>query len=484
MNLKNVRAWKNVHLVGIGGINMSAVAKILLKTGLTVTGSDVYESEITKEMEGLGIKVAIGPHDERNVPEKCDGVIHTSAAPETNPERIAAKNRNITDINNFEWMGAWFKSSRTVVVTGTHGKSTVTSLLGLMCMEGGLDPTVIVGSKVPGWKEHNLHLGNSDLVIVEGDEYAKHFLEFHPESVIINNLELDHTDVYANADELRKTFEKLIRQTKIGATIVANGEYDQIITALKPLIATRKLKVNYFSRPGRFADKSYRIKDENQNKSDVASEWKEGKLHVVITTKDNEQKLTSGLMGEYNGLNLAAASLMARHLGVGDDAINKVAKSFTGIWRRMELIGERNGVPIYSDYGHHPSAVTSVISAVREAYPDNRLVLCFQPHHKNRTKHLWSDFVTCFDRADALILCEIYDVAGRAAPEDAGVTSQKLLEEIKARDIARPLEHMEYAPDPASAITQTLNLIKPGDICIIMGAGDIDTALRTTLSEP
>ncbi len=479
--MKNIHDWKNVHLIGIGGINMSAVAKILLKAGVTVTGSDVHESEITKEMEDLGINVVIGPNDERNVPEKCDGVIHTSAAPDTNPERIAAKNRNITDINNFEWMGAWFKSSRTVVVTGTHGKSTVTSLLGMMCIEGNLDPTVIVGSKIPGWKDQNLHLGNSDLVIVEGDEYAKHFLEFHPEAIIINNMELDHTDVYADIDELRQTFERLIRQTKIGATIIANAECDQVIEALKPLIVTQKLKVNYFARPNRFADERIRIKDENIVKNEVTIQWKEENLHVAIKTGDDVLNLTSSLIGDYNGLNLASAVLMARHLGASDEAIQKVAESFPGIWRRMELVGEQNGVSIYSDYGHHPSAVSSVISAVHDAYPDKRLVLCFQPHHKNRTKHLWQDFVTCFDRADALVLCEIYDVAGRAAEEDADVTSQKLLDEVKARDIARPLEHMEYAPNPESAVNQTLKLLKEGDICIFMGAGDIDSALRNKI---
>ncbi len=482
MTNNNVRDWKNVHLIGIGGINMSAVAKILLKAGISVTGSDVKESEITREMQALGVKVTIGLHDERNVPANCDGTIHTSAAPEANPERVASKNRHIPDINNFEWMGAWFKGSRVIVVTGTHGKSTTTALLGLMCVEANLDPTVIVGSKVPDWKDGNLRLGNSDLVIIEGDEYAKHFLEFHPHAVIINNLELDHTDVYANIDELRKTFEKLIRQTKIGATIVANGEYEQIITALKPLITTRKLKVDYFARADRFVLQGVGFKDENQILNEVAVAWKDDQLNVNIKSKNSELTLSSQLIGEYNGLNLTAAALMARQLGVGDEVIQKVAQSFTGIWRRMELIGERDSVKIFSDYGHHPSAVSSVISAVHDSYPDKRLVLCFQPHHKNRTKHLWSDFVTCFDRADALVLCEIYDVAGRAAPEDAEVTSQKLLQEIKARDLARSLEHMEYAPDPASAIAQTINLIKPGDICIVMGAGDIDGALRSILS--
>ncbi|MDF1497188.1 MAG: UDP-N-acetylmuramate--L-alanine ligase [Patescibacteria group bacterium] len=478
--MQNIHNWKHVHLIGIGGINMSAVAKILLKSGITVTGSDVHESEITREMQNLGIKVTIGPHDERNVPVKCDGVIHTSAAPETNPERIAAKNRNIIDINNFEWMGAWFKKSRTVVVAGTHGKSTVTALLGMMCIEGGLDPTVIVGSKVPGWVNHNLHLGNSDLVIIEGDEYAKHFLEFHPEALIINNMELDHTDVYANIDELRKTFERLIRQTKIGATIVANAEFEQTVEAIKPLLVTQKLNVNYFSRPNR-SKIELRTKNKEQHLSDVTIKWKYEKLQVAIKTGNDELNLTSDLIGEYNGLNLTSAALMAQHLGASNEAIQKVAQTFPGIWRRMELIGEYKGVNIYSDYGHHPSAVSAVVTAVREAYPEKRLVLCFQPHHKNRTKNLWLDFISCFDRADVLVLCEIYDVAGRASSEDAGVTSAKLLEEIKARDIARPLDRMEFAPNPESAVNQTLKLLKDGDICIFMGAGDIDSVLRVYL---
>ncbi len=483
MAINNVRAWKNAHLVGIGGINMSAVAKILLKAGKVVTGSDVKESEITREMQALGVKIVIGPHDERNVPINCDGVIHTSAAPKTNPERVVAKNRHLPDVNNFEWMGAWFKGAQTVVVTGTHGKSTTTALLGMMCIEANLDPTVIVGSKVPGWEDSNLRLGNSNLVIIEGDEYAKHFLEFHPYAVIINNLELDHIDIYPNIEELRKTFEKFIRQTKIGATIVANGEYEQIIMALKPLITTRKLKVQYFSRADRFILRGIRFKDENQKLNEISIAWQNDCLKVNIKSKEAELKLSSQLIGEYNGFNLVASALMARQLGVDDNVIQKVAESFTGIWRRMEFIGERDKVKIFSDYGHHPSAVSSVISAVREAYPDKRLVLCFQPHHKNRTKHLWSDFVICFDRADVLILSEIYDVAGRTASEDMNITSQNLLQEIKARNIARPLEHMEYAPDPISAVTQTMNLIKPGDICIVMGAGDIDTALRTVLSK-
>ncbi|MBU2566343.1 hypothetical protein KKG46_02155, partial [Patescibacteria group bacterium] len=310
--MKNVQNWKSVHLIGIGGISMSAVAKILLDAGVSVTGSDVYASEITKDLEERGIKIAIGPHDERNIPDQCDGVIHTSAAPDSNPERIATKNRNIQDFDNFQFLGAWFKGKRMIVVTGTHGKSTVTAILGQICIAGGLDPTVLVGSKVPGWPDQNLHLGKSDLVIIEGDEYAKHFLEFHPFAVIINNLELDHTDVYKNIDELRKTFERLLRQTVNQGMVIANGESTQINTALKPLIATGKLQVQKFGHaknqiPGELMDVV------------VKTKWDKGILSVNISGKDIQLELESKLIGDYNGMNIASATLMAKHLGVEDE---------------------------------------------------------------------------------------------------------------------------------------------------------------------
>ena len=472
--MKNIHDWKSAHLIGIGGISMSAVAKILDKAGVKVTGSDVHESDITKDLQDRGIKVTIGPHDERNIPEQCDGVIHTSAAPENNPERIAAKNRNLLDLDNFQFLGSWFKGNRMVVVTGTHGKSTVTALLGQVCIAGGLDPTVLVGSKVPGWPDQNLFLGKSDLVIVEGDEYAKHFLEFHPYALIINNLELDHTDVYKNIDELRKTFERLLHQMVNQGMVIANGESEQINIALKPLISTKKIEAQTFGHskfqlPGELLDTT------------IKTNWQDGHLSVDLDNKENQLQIKSKLLGDYNGMNIAAAVMMAKHLGVDDDTIKEVIADFPGIWRRLELVAEKNDIPIYSDYGHHPTAVAKVIQAMRDAYPDKRLVLCFQPHHKNRTKNLWKDFISCFDRADVLILCEIYDVAGRNAPQDSGTTSEKLLSAVRERDIARPLSMMEYAPDPDSAIKQTFKHLKPNDICIFMGAGDIDSALRKQL---
>ena len=218
MNAKDV---KTVHLVGIGGINMSAVAKLLLASGVRVSGSDLRENEQTKVLETRGAKITIG-HRAENVPQDADVVVYTSAAPETNPERVEARKRGIPELTNFQFLGDWFKEKTTVVVCGTHGKSTTTAMLGLIAETAKLDPTVIVGSKVSQFPDGNLRLGASDLFIVEGDEYAKHFLEFHPYAVLLNNIELDHTDIFPDIASMVQTFRELILKITYGGILVAN----------------------------------------------------------------------------------------------------------------------------------------------------------------------------------------------------------------------------------------------------------------------
>ncbi len=452
---------------------MSAVAKLLLRSGFTVTGSDVKQTEITDELAAKGVKINIGPHDERHVSADCQLVVHTSAAPDDNPERVAAKNRHLPDLSNFEWLGEWFKDKKVVLVTGTHGKSTTTGLLAAMCIQGGLDPTVIIGSKMPDWPDGNLRLGESDLVIIEGDEYAKHFLSFHAAALIINNIELDHVDVFKDIDDMRHAFERLLRQTKVGAIVVYNADSDQ---AAKAVESVKLHPINSLAF----------VKQQTQDQAYVMRAVYEyqreaGRTKISLKHKEAVLDLESGLFGEYNVQNTVAAALMARELGVADEAIMKAVRDFLGIWRRMELLGERNGAPVYSDYGHHPTAVRSALDGLREAFPDKRIVLGFQPHHKNRTKELFNDFVTCFDRADVLVLCEIYDVAGRNAKEDEDMNSKLLLQEIQKRETARPLVQIEYAPDPESAVSRTLAILQPGDVGVVMGAGDIDEELRIQL---
>lgn len=468
----NVREAKSVHLVGIGGINMSAVAKLLLAAGVRVSGSDVVESEQTTLLEQKGVKIAIG-HDAKNIPADTEIVVYTSAAPENNPEREEARKRNIPEMTNFQFLGDWFKAQKTVVVCGTHGKSTTTAMLGLVAEKAKLDPTVIVGSKVPQFVEGNLRLGASDLFIVEGDEYAKHFLEFHPSAVLLNNIELDHTDVFPDLASMVQTFRELILKISFGGILVANvgdANVRKLVEQEKNALDTLKVRIVKFNGEG-------------------AEEWKvshqfdAGYTHVSIEKPGITYRLVLNVPGAHNAMNAAGAALMARELGAEYPNIAAGLESFKGIWRRMELLRDTDDVRVYSDYGHHPTAVAATLSAAKEMSMGSRVILCFQPHHRNRTKHLFLEFVTSFDLADALILCEIYDVAGRDASEDEDVSSEDLVDAVIRHDADRGTKRLvEFAPTPDTAVKRTLALAEPGDVVIIMGAGDIDGSIRHAVS--
>jgi len=468
MNAKEVKV---VHFVGIGGINMSAVAKLLLAAGVRVSGSDMQENEQTKILESRGAKIMIG-HQAENVPKDVDVVVYTSAAPETNPERLEARVRNIPQMTNFQFLGEWSKEMKTVVVCGTHGKSTTTAMLGLIAETAKLDPTVIVGSKVPQFSEGNLRLGTSDLFIVEGDEYAKHFLEFHPHAMLLNNIELDHTDIFPDLVSMVQTFRELILKISYGGILVANVGDANVRTLLEQeekALSALKLRIVRFNGEGEDIWK-------------VTHSFDAGTTNVTIEKPGIAYRFVLNVHGFHNVLNAAGAALVARELGAEYPAIATGLGSFKGIWRRMELLRDKDDIRIYSDYGHHPTAVAATLAAAKEMSMGSRVLLCFQPHHRNRTKHLFLEFVPSFDLADALILCEIYDVAGRDAGEDANISSKDLVDAVVRHDADRSVKRLvEYAADPSSAVKRVMELAEPGDVVIVMGAGDIDNAIRTAV---
>ncbi|MFA5936158.1 MAG: UDP-N-acetylmuramate--L-alanine ligase [Patescibacteria group bacterium] len=469
----NVNDVKSAHLIGAGGINMSAVGKLLLAAGVKVSGSDVVESEQTKLLTERGAVISIGESAD-HIPADCDVVIYTSAAPVTNKERMAAAERKIPEMTNFAFLGDWFSDAKTYVVTGTHGKSTTTAMLGLALERGKMDPTVVVGSKVPGFADGNLRLGKPDLFVVEGDEYARHFLEFHPDGVILNNLELDHTDVFRNIDALIESFHELVSQVKEDGVIVYNVSDERLKRLIETEIETvtaRRIRVIAFG-------------DQNVGE-DVwrVSSKQDGDYRVVSIEKPGvTYRFNLSIPGHFNAMNAAGACLLARELGVAYADLGPAFESFKGIWRRFEFLGEKNEMLIYSDYGHHPTAVAATLKAANESFPERRVLLCFQPHHRNRTKSLFLEFIPSFDGADELVLCEIYDVAGRDATDDADVSSHDLVDAIIRHDADRGITRtVEYAANPEEAVKRVLEMAKPDDIVICMGAGDIDNAIRKAI---
>lgn len=417
---------KQVHLIGAGGIGISAIGKWFLKRGVPVSGSDKTPSQITRQLEELGAIIFYG-HSAEQISADCDLVVFTEAAPEDNPERQEATRRGITQLSHFDFLGALSKTMRTICVTGTNGKSTTTAMVGKIFEEAGMDPTVFVGSLLPGWELGNLRMGKSDLLIVEGDEYKQKMVKLFPETTVITNIEEDHLDVYRDLNHIVETFQQLVTQT---------------------------------------AGKVF------LNRQDVNSaSLMDGQIEYYGV----EETLGFALQipGQFNEMNAMAAQAVARSYGISDEIITKALKDFSGIWRRFERVGSYNGADVISDYGHHPTAIRVTIQGAKTSYPGRRIVLCYEPHQHNRTKELFEDFVLAFDGVDVLILPEIYEVAGRT--EDTHVSSKDLADRIRER---KTIPEVRYATDHAEAKKEIAELVKPGDLLIIMGAGNIDDVAR------
>ncbi|MCR4256716.1 MAG: UDP-N-acetylmuramate--L-alanine ligase [Candidatus Uhrbacteria bacterium] len=471
---------KHAHLVGIGGINMSAVAKLLKRAGIGVSGSDAKKSELTDEVEAMGIPVAIG-QDKMHVPPECDLLIYSSAVPATNPERMEAARRGIREMTNFRFLGEWYAASRVLLVTGTHGKSTTTAMLGHMLEGTHQDPTVIVGSRVPGYPLGNVRFsaegavpagrqgsvsggGDNNLVVIEGDEYAKHFLEFEPYGLIINNIELDHTDVFPDLDALLAAFSALLARVQAGGVVIANADDARVSTLIgreRTELESRGIRIRTFGF-GSHAD--CRVEDLQVKDERLTFAYRDASLRPI--------RVELPVPGRMNALNAAAALTLASSLGIPSTEAVRTLESYRGIWRRFEIASDRDDVIVVSDYAHHPTAVAMTLDAARSFYPGRRLLVCFQPHHRRRTRDLFDDFIPAFDKADHLALCEIYDVAGRE--EGDRISSRDLQEAIIRHDGDRGVQRsVEYASDPEEALTILKRWKRPGDIILVMGAGDI-----------
>jgi UDP-N-acetylmuramate--alanine ligase len=454
---------KQAHLVGIGGINMSAVAKLLKGAGVAVSGSDARKSELTDELEAAGIRVLIG-HDKMYVPPECDLLIYSSAVPATNPERMEAARRGIRELTNFQFLGEWFSSSRVLLVTGTHGKSTTTAMLGRLLEGAHQDPTVIVGSRMNGAPHGNIRFGEGELVVIEGDEYAKHFLEFQSYGVIINNIELDHTDIFSDIEAVLVAFSEMLSRVQNGGVVVANADDPRVSTLIgreRAELESRGIRIRTFG----FASHADCHAEDVQMKDGLLTfSYRDATLRPV--------RVELPIPGRMNALNAAAALTLVSALGIQASESAPALAEYRGIWRRFEIVSDLNDVVVVSDYAHHPTAIAVTIEAARSFYPGRRLLVCFQPHHRRRTRDLFLDFVPAFDRADHLILSEIYDVVGREGGET--ISSRDLQDAILRHDAERGVQRsVEYAVDPEEALTILKRWKRPSDVILIMGAGDI-----------
>lgn len=428
---------------------MSAICRMMLKAGKTVNGSNL-SSLGTDELEKLGAKIFIG-HQASNLTSDVDLVVYSAAVPEDNPERIRAVQLNIAQLSYPEFLGELSKDKFTVAVSGTNGKSTTTAILGLMA--GQLDPTVIVGSKLTEW-DGNFRLGLSKYFIVEACEWNAHMLNLSPKMIVLTNLEEDHLDYYRDINHITETFQAYIEKLDKQDLLVINVDDDN----LKKLKPRSRVLTYGIKNPADLMAQNIKV-GQGWQEFDLVSQKFNLNAHFKIK-----------IPGIFNVYNFLAAISVAHSLGVPMEEIKNRGEQFTGIWRRFERINSDK--VIISDYAHTPSAVKGTILAAKEFFPNQRLMVVFQPHHHNRTKKLFNDFINSFDGADIIIVSEIYDVAGREEEQDSDISSQDLVKAIKQK---YPAKDIYYAVDLNETTKKVLEFAQPDDVILIMGAGDIYT---------
>jgi len=444
---------KKVHLIGIGGIGISAIAKFLFENGKQVTGSDVEKSIVIDRLNDSGIKVVIG-HNESNISEDIDLVIYSVAVPEDNIERLKVREFGIKEITYGEFLGELSLKYKTIAVTGTNGKTTTSSLLGSTYVDFYLDPTVIIGSLLNKFKG-NLHLGSSEYLIVEADEYKANMLKVDPTHILLTSIEEDHLDFYKDIDDIIQHFQKFVDKLPEDGYLIYNGDDVNIKKLYLP-------------------DNSISCgKDDNSDYyyQDLVIKDGQQKFKVYYKSKLlDDFNLT--IPGEYNVLNSLMVIALSHKLKLNLKDVKESLIKFNGLWRRYETVGMlEDNVLLISDYTHHPDAIIKTLKASKDFYPDRRLFLVYQPHQHDRTKKLFKDFVKAFDLADFTILHEIYDVAGRKYSGDEKVSSNDIVKEINKDNVI-------YS-DSFEKTKELINSnLKPNDLLLVMGAGEIDKIAR------
>ena len=447
--VKKIRAClqpgKRVHLVGIGGVSMRPLALVLRDRGMEITGSDMNASVSTDELKAHGITVYIG-HDEKNI-RGAGCVIRTAAAHNDNPEIAAARAAGIPVFERAEAWGVLMQEYKNAIcVSGTHGKTTTTSMLTHIFMEAGRDPTVMIGGFLP--LLHAGHrVGSGDTIIAESCEYCNSFHNFFPTVAVINNIEEDHLDFFKDLNEIKASFRYFAELVPKNGLIIANGDDKNTVDALQGL--------QY---------RTFGLGEQNDvHPENVSADWRQC---TVLCDGEPYCELSLSVFGEYNLVNALGACAVAHDMGIAGDCVSRALQEFHGAGRRLEFKGRCNGADVFDDYAHHPHEVASLLKAVRTMGYE-RLILAFQPHTFTRTKALFNQFVEVLKEPDVLVLSEIYAARER---NTVNIHSSDLADQIPGA----------VCFDTLPEVSEYLRSIaKPGDVILTVGAGDIYTVGKT-----
>ena len=424
---------QHVHFIGIGGIGVSAVAKMFLRRNADVSGSDINQSPVIDELKKIGAHVSLG-HGVDNISAKCDLVVYTNALLKDNVELIEARKRGISTLSYPEVLGEISREKFTIAISGNAGKTTTTAMIGQILINAGLEPTIIVGSlanftdKKGNIMRTNFVSGDGEYFVVEADEYKKAFLNLEPKIIAITNIEEDHLDYYKSLIDIQSAFAELANKVPEGGFIICSAKDKNVLPVLDSVRAT---VLNY---PDTLIS-NYPI----------------------------------SIPGEHNRDNAKVAATVALVLGIGEKIIETSLRNFKGAWRRFEYKGEtRGGALLYDDYAHNPQKIKAVIAGTKEKFPEKRIIIIFQPHLFSRTKQMLKELAKSFLGADRVIVMPIYAARERV---DSSITHRALADAIV---VSGTVPQVEVA-DSLDEAALMLESESKETICLTVGAGDVYT---------
>ncbi len=438
---------QHIHFVGIGGSGMSGIAEVLLTLGYHVTGSDMHDSEAVRRIRALGGTVFIG-HDAAHI-GAAQVVVISSAVSSANPEVQAARAKVVPVIPRAEMLAELMRLKYGVAIAGAHGKTTTTSLVASVLAEGGLDPTIVIGGKVNALGSH-ARLGRGDLLVAEADESDGSFMKLSPAVVVVTNVDQEHLDYYKTMERLCEAFLEFINKIPFYGLAVLCAD-DAHLCALLPRVAKRYQTYGLAAAADLVG-------------SDVALHGGVAEFSACLRGEPLG-RFRVAMPGVHNVRNALAAIAVGLELGVSLPHIRQALEGFKGVERRFQVLGEKGGIMVVDDYGHHPTEIKATLAAAKNGW-GRRLVVLFQPHRFTRTRDLLNEFPPAFRQADHLFLTDIYAAGEAPIP---GVTGERLAEVIRAAGVPP----MTYVSRKEQLVETVIPQLKPGDVVVALGAGDI-----------
>ena len=438
-----------IHFMGVSGAGVSALAELVVRSGGKATGCDLRPGPVGDALRRMGIVVWQG-HDPAHVHDSV-AVVATAAVPADHAELAAARAQGLPVLKRAAALGSLVRAGRVLAVSGTHGKTTTTAMAAAILEAAGLDPTAFVGGHVPGWAG-GLRAGGRTWFVVEADEFDRSFLELSPEAAVVTSIEADHLDVFGSVGAVQDAFVEFLTAVPEGGRIAACSD-DAGVRRVLPRLPGDRVLTYGLGKGARLRAVSVRRSDDRM---------------AFVVKQDGEDlgTITLRVPGEHNVRNALGALALARHAGASMDAVRSALADFPGVARRFQVLGMAGGVTVVDDYAHHPTEITATLSAARERYPRRRLIAVFQPHLYSRTRDLHEALGQALAAADSVWVTDVFPA--REEPI-AGVTGR-----LVADAAERAGAPTAYVAHPAAMTGALLDALAPDDVCVVLGAGDID----------